>query len=759
MNRIKKLKTVKDFGFFKNYSWPATGQLEDFNDINLFYGFNASGKTSISRLCGVLEAKIPRADNGYKSAEFTLETDGTPSLLKQTSLTSCAPVRVFNKDFVKDHIELETGTADTFYHLIKLDPADKKRLAELESQKDDLDTQNDSAKNKLTGSEDNLSKLLTSTAANIKAALAANSQYLNYQAPALKLRLKTLVAGTEASKQLDTEELGIQTTKATSKTPPDPVLEISKITINDVDKIDSTLDGLLTKEIIAEFIKTFEDDPDINSWAKTGYDLHEEKSSKECLYCGEVIPATRLEKLGKHFSHAYMDFVAEANTCIKTLTDSYSSEATILTGKLFAPELQIKATPAIKAYNKAQQEFTSAVRSAITALTKKRDAPAINQSITKNIQSLKTVLDTSLDDLNNVIKEHNGLVNTHAAELTKAAKTVELHYASLALAQVKKLNKEIDDHKAKKEKIRLLLVPANTDIAELRKKTSGDGPALVEINGTIAALLGRSDLKLTPASSGISFEIQREGNRAETLSEGEQTAIAFAYFCAKLKESGTTLDKTILVIDDPISSLDHHRLYAVASKVKETAPSSCQCFLLTHNYEFFRELKRWLILKNAKLADAGKPKITNFYYIEAKIDSVTKSRYPDIAPMPKLLLNYDSDYHFNFDQLYKFSDSGDATLAYFMPNVARKLLETYLAFKNPNSMGLGGLDKVCSDAALRTEVTRFLDFSNHADYIDRITQLDHTVIGGAKDMAGKILGIIKASDPDHYSALEKMCTS
>ena len=45
---IKKLKKIKNFGVFSNYT--CNSDLRDFEEKNIIYGWNYSGKTTVSRL-------------------------------------------------------------------------------------------------------------------------------------------------------------------------------------------------------------------------------------------------------------------------------------------------------------------------------------------------------------------------------------------------------------------------------------------------------------------------------------------------------------------------------------------------------------------------------------------------------------------------------------------------------------------------------------------------------------------------------------
>ncbi|ARJ67600.1 hypothetical protein WV31_19040 [Magnetospirillum sp. ME-1] len=73
----------------------------------------------------------------------------------------------------------------------------------------------------------------------------------------------------------------------------------------------------------------------------------------------------------------------------------------------------------------------------------------------------------------------------------------------------------------------------------------------------------------------------------KVLSEGEQRALALACF---LGEAGRDTEKHGLIIDDPVSSLDHVRLRRVAVRLVEEARAGRQVIVFTHNILFFNEM-------------------------------------------------------------------------------------------------------------------------------------------------------------------------
>lgn len=76
---------------------------------------------------------------------------------------------------------------------------------------------------------------------------------------------------------------------------------------------------------------------------------------------------------------------------------------------------------------------------------------------------------------------------------------------------------------------------------------------------------------------------QRVTNNSDVLSEGEQRALALSCFLAELIEVGAEHG---IIIDDPVSSMDHSRMEAVAKRLAAEASAGRQVIIFTHNIMF-----------------------------------------------------------------------------------------------------------------------------------------------------------------------------
>ena len=161
------------------------------------------------------------------------------------------------------------------------------------------------------------------------------------------------------------------------------------------------------------------------------------------------------------------------------------------------------------------------------------------------------------------------------------------------------------------------------EIAEAGKNVTSVQPTVDEINRSLTAY-GFNNFYIAPSPQNANmYQIKRpDGTLASnTLSEGEETFITFLYYLQLAKGSAnaaTVSNRKILVIDEPICSLDSTILYVVSAMVKELIKEVKhgdsnieQVFILTHNIFFHKEasfvngrtssessVNHWIIRKN-----------------------------------------------------------------------------------------------------------------------------------------------------------------
>ncbi len=105
---ITKFSMIKNLAVFQNFIWDS--ELRDegnnvipFKPINILYGRNYSGKTTLSRVVRALETGV--ISDKYDNPEFTISFNDCNDT-NQTNLTSHGKkIRVFNRDFIRENLK------------------------------------------------------------------------------------------------------------------------------------------------------------------------------------------------------------------------------------------------------------------------------------------------------------------------------------------------------------------------------------------------------------------------------------------------------------------------------------------------------------------------------------------------------------------------------------------------------------------------------------------------------------------------------
>lgn len=148
------------------------------------------------------------------------------------------------------------------------------------------------------------------------------------------------------------------------------------------------------------------------------------------------------------------------------------------------------------------------------------------------------------------------------------------------------------------------LSQVDTSIRASESIMSSLKPSIERINTALRSM-GFTNFSIQPSPLvHHHYQIQRDdGSFVEnSLSEGEQTFITFLYYMQLAKGMNTDVNidlRRVLVIDDPISSLDKEVMYVVYQKLRRLMDEVLagegqvqQMFIMTHNSEFHRLLSQ-----------------------------------------------------------------------------------------------------------------------------------------------------------------------
>jgi wobble nucleotide-excising tRNase len=737
---IRRIDYIRGFGVYGNFRWPA--ELPDFKQFNLIYGWNYSGKTTLSRIFHCFERKLPHPD--FSGAQVQLRADDE-SLHALSALETAPVFRVFNSDFVKENLSFEDGSASPILVLGEEDIAKQEDLTRKKQERDMLSTSIESNKLTIRTKTGDIDKALSRYARDfIKNPLAE----VNYD----KRRFEPIVEDCRVKPDehlLDDSAVSDCLAVYGSKEAKAALTPKSN-SLTSVAGLKTSVALLLARTVTANRpIQRLKDNPAVEKWVSEGRRLHD--SEARCQFCGRELPQDLLTHLAGHFSADYENLMAELNR-LESLIKAAQQEVIPLDSKNdFYPELESRLSAARSSLDEAMKARVSALK-ALGDGVKAKLTKAFTSLECPDIHYSEEQIADAIEAVNTLISEHNDRTSDFGKKRGEAFSRLERHYAALLVREEKYnesfheiavLNNAVGEQTTK---IGLL----DFEIRRLEEELSEAAKGAERINDLLAAYFGKNDLRVL-VSPEKRFQIVRGSVVAKNLSEGEKTAIAFAYFITRVQDGRHPLADTRIVIDDPISSLDANHLFNTYSLIKTQLAGCRQLFLSTHSFDFFNLIREWVndVEKSTKKPQADWKKWSVF------LVKRTDDGKADIQEIPKELLNFKSEYHYLFSILYHFekAGAGDFDSLLSLPNIVRRFMEAFGGIMIPLSTGLKGkMERIFPDEVARERVWKFINHYSHNTTITRSLTIPDT--SECKAVVQACLKAVHDWDSDYFTDLE-----
>ena len=766
---IEKIKGVSNFGIFKNIENNPT--YSNFNKLNLFYGLNGSGKSTISHLFSLIESN--ESISRFPNSKWSIEKGGK-NFSESDKFENDFNIKVFNADFIERNINWN----DTIKGILVVSNDKNEEILKLKDKKKE--------KSKISSSITQNELILNGEKKGNKGLVRNNSNFLSESAKNIKQKFQLIeVEDKHLSNYNKTKiESSLHKNKDDIRKTSLTIQEIEKLaqTIKpqDKDKIEipdfSVLSQissgyekiiiLLNSKITSEVIDSLKGDFRKSDWVKLGLELH--KDDNNCAFCGNNISKQRLSTLNNHFSDSF-----------KKLQDQLSNAI------IWIDELKTTELPSYKILYKEYQSEYEII---------KENIDFENKKLTKALDEWKEILKTkasnpfeipknsilNFDETNliQLYKKSTEIIKDHNKKYLSASTIIQEAKNNLEIEYIKDEIKRYDFYKQKKlelitiqknKELQLELEKIKMDIKQLNSLISTEALGATKFNNDLWKFLGRKDIALDPQEKG-GYKLQRNGNpntNGNQLSEGEKTAIAFVYFINKILEQDNKIKDTTIIVDDPISSFDSNNLFSSYSYLKLNCNEAKQLFILTHNFNYYRLVRDWFDTKNRKQylkhrKVPSKPKtICNIYSIESNFDN-NQMRFSYIKDADPTLLEYTSEYHYLFKKLITYSNEShlDLDKAYLSANASRKILETFLKFKYPkrSSNFRELLVKGIENTSFKDKeeyIYRFINKYSHAQDFDNDSS-DNKLDEGY-NVIKDILNLIKQIDETHYNEMIEVC--
>jgi wobble nucleotide-excising tRNase len=766
---------IQKFGLFENYEWDKEiGKQEQFRRVNIIYGRNYSGKTTLSRILKCIEDK--KIHDNYSDAKFQIKLRSGHSISEAHLDSNDINIRVYNSDFVKENLSWlhnDDGTIKPFTILgaknVEIENKIKEideQLGSIEQEKGLLFQQQQSEQNykrkkqQSDNKENNLNNALTAKAKAIK----NNAPIYNvptYQIRTINTDIPNAIKQGELSTELIAEKQKLL--KEDSKSSFEKLIEAKP----QFETYYNQVNDLLKKKIKpSEPITELINNSLLQEWVRKGIEKH--KGIREtCGFCGSPIDKSLWDKLDAHFSKESEDLRKEIQIKVDKLEqakknlDSFFSLTKEQFYSNFAPQFEALQ----KLWNATTETYSKSIDKLIFELKEREKDIFKERELSAILDVSQTILET-IQEINKLIDEQNKKTETLSNDQNKAR--VELRYSEIAkflitinynteISEFELLKKEVDTAEISFKTLKKQIETFNETKRELEAQAKDESKGAELVNQHLQHFFGHHELKLVTKgkSPNICFKIARDGCDASNLSEGECRLISFCYFIAKMEDElkdEVNNNKLVIYIDDPISSLDSNHIFFMFSLIESVIAKPkkyCQLFISTHNLDFLKYLKQ-LTFPKTKLNEKADRK---HFLIERK----SKSKIV-LKLAPDYLKNYITEFNYLFSQIYNCSESENQKISedyqYNFGNNMRKFLEAYLFYKYPSyrfSFDIR-IKKIFNDDISYNLVRRVVnEYSHLEDSFDRaLVPID---IDAIKQVSQAVMNKIKEKDEEQYNAL------
>jgi len=741
---------------FQNFVWPH--ELPAFAQFNVIYGWNGTGKTTLSSLFANLQESRAITQG---EVEFELD-NGNKISGADISNTTIPPVRVFNRDFVAKTIESIGQSNVAPIYFLGTESIDQQK--QVEKLRAELKTAHEAvtkAEKDNRSADKALDDFCIEKGKFIREALLGSAQHANYDKRRFRKAVTKLKGKSPQPVRLSEEQKKSlrKQKELQAKSSISPV----SVTVPDIEELRSKTSDLLKRSIVSQVIEELASNATLSAWIQQGLSLHKgEQETDTCRFCGNELSQQRRAELEAHFNDAFASFQHDIEQAISDIERQQQT----LTGVTFPDESRFydhlagDIQPTVSTAKKKIEFVNQILVRFKEALVRKKTTPfeALTLEDTESTKSSDGgSLQSALDAVNAVIAKHETTTNNLNDEISQACQALEQDYVLEALPKFDELTNRQQRLKATLFTVKQKPTELTNQISAMERNIVEHRRPAEELNRELRAYLGRDELQFEIKDTG--YALTRGGQPALHLSEGERTAIAFLYFLKSLEDRAFDLKKSIVVIDDPVSSLDANALFSSFGYMKERTKASGQLIILTHNFAFFRQIKNWFHhLKGQKIKDVAQ-RPAHFYTILRTGSSNTHGAV--LSTIDRLLEEFESEYHFLFKQVHAVANSeasvSELAQYYGMPNIARRLIETFLAYRFPDCGGdlIKRFERVDFDAAKKTRILRLLNTFSHSGGISD-PEHDPSVLAETGEVMKAILGLMQALDDDHYQGMIKL---
>ncbi len=348
-------------------------------------------------------------------------------------------------------------------------------------------------------------------------------------------------------------------------------------------------------------------------WVRQGHTHFAETPDNKCPYCQQPLPANIESDIAACFDAQYQQDMESLQAFAEAYQSDMESFIAILEGNL---ALEMLPKLDISEYKDKLELFKKIITGNIRKIADKIKEPSSIIEL-DDVKMVRSKISAIIESINAAVDQNNAIMDDKPAKQEDCKRRTKELIAFTFAADIKAYNESyaaISTEYAAFNSVSNEKCSRSKEIAdrliELHKTGVGTQATIDAVNKTLKDA-GLQGFKLFPKDGEEHvYEVRRQnGQIAKNLSEGERNFIAFLYFYHEVRgsyeETGAKKPK-IVVIDDPVSSLDSSVLFLVSSLVRELIEICYnnvnlethtfkgneieQIYILTHNTYFHREI-------------------------------------------------------------------------------------------------------------------------------------------------------------------------
>ena len=610
---LEKINHVKNIGRFYNVSIQGTPDSDpSFKKFNLIYADNGTGKSTFSTILKSLWKNDPqrliekRTIGCADESNISIQVGGKTHIFQNGKWNQIPEIAIaiFDEEFVAKNVfspnGVELENRRELFNYIVLGEENVAKVVEVKKLNDLI---NGDLKTKIDDAETNLKK----------AAIIQDIKILDSKPELDDDTLKTMRSSVEENNKIITHAERITKEKKLEN-----ITDFENISFAEV--ISADLSSLSLAADYKTHVQTH------NEWIKDGMEILKSEAKESCPFCFQAVKNNSAIATYKTlFSEEYEALRKKVGSQILS-TDRTYSEAAVKN----VIDLINRNSERCAFWHKLDKKIPESLALDISL----EEVVGIFKNTLKNLLERKK--DNLLEAISSNENEREGLSNENKFREAIAKYNLLIAEFNTFIQVVKDASRDIKELKLKNANNHITVVcndvgyrdektskiyktlkeyrkqkkDAETQIKLLREEIDQASLKVLEdyeqsinrelknfgVEFSIKGIKRRSDSSRTESVhfniclNGESFNSSGSSDNpyklSNTLSTGDKSTLAFAFFIAKYREKD--ISNQILVFDDPITSLDFFRKTQTKNTIMRFSKNAAQVIVLTHSMEFAR---------------------------------------------------------------------------------------------------------------------------------------------------------------------------